>query len=244
MVSDNPTGKIKIVYEDDFLVAIEKPAGMVVNKSSSWHQETVQDWMLALYPNIFSSLDPESELARRYGLVHRLDKDTSGILLLAKDEDTLIKLLFLFKHRLVVKEYIVLAWGNFDQNEFRVNAPIGRNPRMRRKQAIVKGTKESITDFEVKNFFADFRGTGLGVTLLHAFPQTGRTHQIRIHLAALYHPVVGDPLYSGKKRLKIAAPFLNRMFLHARRLSFTHPILKKELDLISPLPDELKVLIS
>lgn len=237
------TPEFDILYEDDHLLVINKPAGMVVNRSESCQQLTVQDWMIEKYPHIFANLSSDSELFRRFGLAHRLDKDTSGVLLLAKSEDVLIKLLISFKKHLFKKEYQAFAWGVLPQPELRVDAPIGRNPRFRRKQAVVSDGKISLTDISLIQSYPNFKDTGFDACLVKVFPKTGRTHQIRVHLAALGCPIVGDILYSGKRRTRLAAKFTPKMLLHAAALSFTHPVSNELLQIKAPLPDYFKKLI-
>ena len=225
---------LKIIYQDDRLLAVDKPAGMVVNISKTSPEGTLQEVFI---PLINKSDNPESEFNERGGIVHRLDKDTSGVLVAAKDEETFNLLQKQFKERQVVKEYLALVHGKIDDEVFEVNAPIKRNPRNRFKNAIVKEGKEAVTRFEKEKETEEADET---LTLLKAYPLTGRTHQIRVHLAALGHPVVGDELYSSKKQRAKWQEIYGRMMLHAVRLSITHPFTGEALHLEAPIPSEFK----
>jgi len=235
--------EIPIVFEDDYLLVVNKPAGWVVNRSITWHGNTIQDWVEKRYPHLFDNYEPGSDFARRSGFVHRLDKGTSGVLLLAKNEDVWHKLTQQFKRRLVKKEYLALVWGEVADPYFSIDAPLSRNPRFRMRMAVVEGGKPALTSFRRKQVYPDWQGTGLPATLLEVFPRTGRTHQIRVHLASLGYPVIGDKLYSGKSKYKISRQFIDQPFLHARRLSFIHPVSRKTLVVEAELPEQLDRLL-
>lgn len=226
------------LFEDSSLFVINKPAGLTVNRSDTTGSEET----------LFDALDrrglvvsDDFEFNNRRGVVHRLDRDTSGVLIIAKTPLAFLELQRQFKAHLVKKEYAALVYGQMGSNvleNFVVNAPIGRNPRNRIRQAVVAGGREAVTEFAVTSKFDK-------ATLLAAFPQSGRTHQIRVHLAALNHAVCGDPIYSPKDLLKDYEAWLfknlipPRMFLHAAKITFTHPVTGKSMSVESPLPPEL-----
>ena len=164
----------------------------------------------------------------RPGIVHRIDKDTSGLILVAKTNEAHIALAQDLKDHLIKREYIALVQGVLDHNKGIIEAPIARHPKIRTKMAVVASGKPAITHFEVIRTFKDH-------TLLHCSLETGRTHQIRVHLAYIKHPVIGDPVYGTKaKRLE------DGQLLHAFKLEFTHPITKKVMTLEAPLPPEFE----
>ena len=210
-----------IVHRDDDLAVIEKPAGLVVHSAPSHRGETLVD----LLEGVLAGGE-----AGRPGIVHRLDKDTSGLMVVARNEEAHKALARAVKAREVEREYTALAEGHLDSRRGTIDAPLGRHRRQRTKRA-VKGTgsREARTHFEVLEILpAD--------TLLHARLDTGRTHQIRVHFAAIGHPVAGDPEYGSRGRHG-----LGRQFLHASRLEFTHPRTEERLSFTSELPEDLRV---
>jgi len=219
---------IKIIYEDNEIMVIEKPSGLVTDTVGNYRGETLQDWL-------------KVEILRS-GIVHRLDKETSGLLVVAKTSQALENLQEQFRDRKVKKEYTALAHGLIAEGNnaasFIVNAPIGRNPKNTKKFAVVEGGREAITKFKVGLRYP--LGNARGYTLLYCYPKTGRTHQIRVHLTALNHPIVLDPLYVGRKRYKMDAIWCPRMFLHATKLEFRHPVTGEWVKFRSDLPKELK----
>jgi len=230
---------IQTLYEDSLLLVVNKPSGLTVNRSLTTKDEpTLFDWILQ--HATWSLTTDALEFNDRCGVVHRLDKETSGPLVIAKDPQTFLKLQTQFKDRLVHKEYTALVHGPFDsgQESFRVDAPIGRNPRNRFRNAVVSTGRPAVTEFAIVTGFKN-------VTLLHAYPLTGRTHQIRVHLSALSHPVCGDNVYSSRNLYRDYVELLKthqiepRMFLHASRLTFTHPGTGQPVTVEAPLPPEL-----
>lgn len=219
---------VETIYEDNFLLAINKPSGLVVNRSQTSQSNTLQDHFSE------NLVEEDEEFNSRNGIVHRLDKDTSGILLVAKDNPTFIALQQQFKSREVVKEYDTLVYGEITDEEFEINVPLGRNPRNRIKYAVIEGGKESLTHFKkLKTYnFEKFTATHL-----KCMPKTGRTHQIRVHLLAINHPIVGDSIYATKKQLDDSRENFGRMMLHATSLEFTHPTTNERLRLVTKLPD-------
>jgi 23S rRNA pseudouridine1911/1915/1917 synthase len=212
---------LRIAYEDAFLLVVDKPAGMVVHPAPGHSGGTLVNALLG--HTHLGGAD-----ATRPGIVHRLDKDTSGLLIVAKDDATLVALGSAMRARAITKEYLALVEGNMDPPDGAIEAPIGRDPRQRQRMAIVtQGGRAARTLFRTEGRIG-------GRSLLRLTLVTGRTHQIRVHCAAVGHPVVGDPVYG-----RTQPPMPPRIFLHAARLAFVHPITGAALDFTSPLPAEL-----
>ncbi|MCL5961253.1 MAG: RluA family pseudouridine synthase [Chloroflexi bacterium] len=212
-----------VVYEDDDLLVIDKPPGLVVHPAPGHPTGTLVNALLARYPNLMISD------TLRPGIVHRLDKDTSGLMVVAKNDRAFASLVEQMKKGLVVKEYLALVKGQFGIKKGIIQGPIGRDPRNRKMMAVVPGGKPASTYYEV---LAELDG----YTLVRARLHTGRTHQIRVHFASVGHPVVGDSVYGpGKSGLPIS-----RQFLHAHRLSFKLPSSGREVEFESPLPADLQ----
>ena len=209
-----------IVHLDDDLAVIEKPAGLVVHSAPSHRAETLVD--------LLEGIAGGGE-GGRPGIVHRLDKDTSGLMLVARNERTHRALAAAVKRREVMREYTALVEGHLDSRSGTIDAPLGRHRRRRTRMAVRgTGSREARTHFEVIEILpAD--------TLVHARLETGRTHQIRVHFAAIDHPVAGDPEYGTPGRHGLA-----RQFLHASRLEFTHPVTEERLTFTSELPGDLE----
>lgn len=226
-----------IIYEDDNILAVNKPAGLPVHGDGKSKEKTFADWLVKNYPGIGNVGDnPEF----RPGIVHRLDKDTSGILLVAKNQKAFEFLKKQFQERRIKKEYTALVYGKIKNKKGVIDSPIGRSKRDFRKKSVSEETtgrvREAITEYKVSRIFCDTK-TGKFYTLIKAYPKTGRTHQIRVHLKAIGHPVVCDKLY-GPKRGEY--PFgLNRHFLHASSLELTLPDGVK-IKLEAGLPDDLE----
>ena len=223
---------LEAIFEDDSLLVINKKPGVVVNISKTSPINTVQNTLLEMY-----DFDPDdkSEFSQRCGIVHRLDKGTSGVLAIAKDEETFEGLKAQFVHREVKKEYLALVLGKIEESAFEVDAPINRNPRNRLKMAVVRGGRQAFTKFEVVK---SVTSAGTETSLLKCFPETGRTHQIRVHLASLRYPVMGDIIYMTRKQLLLSEEIYERLMLHAWRISFMHPKVNKEVFFEAPLPKE------
>lgn len=226
------------IYEDNDILVLDKPSGVVVNRSSTYAGQTVQDFVEDQID--FTESDEDSEFKSRSGVVHRLDKDTSGILLVAKNPDSFVKIQKQFKDRVVKKQYHAIVNGKSPTGKFEIDAPIGRNPKDRLSMAVVVGGKEARTDFD---FVKHFLVTDMWFSYITAFPYTGRTHQIRVHLAALNLSIVGDPIYCSKARLRASENAFNRMMLHALSIEFTHPRTEQRVTFEAPLPEEFKKLI-
>jgi 23S rRNA pseudouridine1911/1915/1917 synthase len=214
-----PEAERLIVHLDEDLAVIEKPAGLVVHSAPSHKGETLVD--------VLEGIAAGGEGARP-GIVHRLDKDTSGLMVVARNEESHRELARMVKAREVVREYTTLVEGRLGSRTGTIDAPLGRNRRQRTKRAVKgAGSREARTHFEaIENLPAD--------TLVHARLETGRTHQIRVHFDAIGHPVAGDPEYGSRGRHG-----LERQFLHASRLAFTHPRTEEALEFTSELPADL-----
>ena len=209
---------VRIAYEDEHLFVLDKPAGLVVHPGAGQASGTL---VHALHGRIAGG-DPE-----RPGIVHRLDRDTSGLLVVARTEEAHRRLQALVRRRALERTYVALVRGRPRSRSGRIEAPIGRDRHEPTRQSLDTDTpRDAITHFEVERMLD-------GVTLLRVRLETGRTHQIRVHLAAIGLPVVGDPIYG------VPDERLGRQFLHAARLAFRHPLTGAEVDVVSPLPDDL-----
>jgi 23S rRNA pseudouridine1911/1915/1917 synthase len=227
---------LDIIYEDDDLIAVNKPAGMAVHAGAGNSRGTLVNALLGRGQTLSTGGD-----ALRPGIVHRLDKETSGLLLVAKNDTAHAKLAEGFRRRTIQKTYLALAQGVLKEDNGRIELPIARDPRRRnrmtaRNAASLPNARAARTDWRV---LARIDST----TLLEIRLHTGRTHQIRVHLAALKRPVVGDTLYGASEQLRVEErllPTLGRNFLHAAKLVFAHPTSGKVLSISAPLPDELR----
>ncbi len=229
--------KISIIYEDPTILVIDKPAGLTVNRAESVKEATVQDWMadrISLSEN--PSCIKQAEFINRGGLVHRLDKHTSGLMVLAKTCEAFENLIDQFKNRQVKKIYYALVHGRVIPKSGFINLPIKRNPLNRRRFTVKVDGRMSTTRYEVITYYPS-------LSYLRLFPKTGRTHQLRVHLQFLGHPIVSDSLYLGK-RLKEDLFWCPRLFLHAYSLTINHPIQKKNMSFTSPLPNALKLVLN
>ena len=286
----------EVIFEDQDILVINKPAGWVTNKSQTWQEDekTIQGWFEKRY-EIEELIDEENrneksedwgkgkenwrelvpsdfqdeygsveEIFReRLGVAHRLDKDTSGILLLAKNPGAMVNLLAQFKKREVQKTYLALVHGRLGLESDRINLPMGRKASNRMKWTVRADGKPAVTDYVVKRkwlgiqverLLADLRAGRpkekwtakkindlyQGFSLVECRPHTGRTHQIRVHLTHLKHPIVGDEVYGSEKKTKLDKVWCPRQFLHARELEFAHPRTGKLVKFLAELPEELK----
>lgn len=264
-----------ILFENKNLLAINKPAGVVVNQAETQSEPTIQEWLREYLGEAAFQLEllaknkpewqklipadwqadfgtPEEIWQERQGLVHRLDKETSGVLLLAKNPGALVNLLAQFKQRQTQKTYLALCHGRFELKSGQINAPLGRAMRNRLRFAIDPAGRPAKTTYQVLKNFGDFNWQKFkeevltqlneleqkklkpllkrarqiyqpGFCLVEAQPKTGRTHQIRVHFASLQHPLVGDKVYSGSKRQSLDQLWCARHFLHAAKLEFFLP---------------------
>ncbi len=213
-----------ILYEDDQVAVVDKPAGMVVHPALGHTSGTLVNAVLARWPGIATFSEPD-----RAGIVHRLDKETSGVILIAKTAEALEQLRAQFKTRAVKKHYIALVEGMPQTPEGLIDAPIGRDPQQRKRMAVSRDGREASTEYRVRETYAYH-------SLLDVYPQSGRTHQIRVHLAFIGCPVVGDNVYGPRKqRIK-----MKRYFLHAAAITFIQPATGETLSVESPLPASLR----
>jgi 23S rRNA pseudouridine1911/1915/1917 synthase len=278
--------KLNILYEDQDLLVINKPSNLVVNRATTIKAETIQDWFVKkfgenyftaefwqkdsayqkLIPDDFTDEfgDAMTIWQERLGVVHRLDKDTSGVLLLAKNPGALLNLLAQFKQRQTAKTYLALVHGHFVDKNGIINAPLARHAQNRLKYAIDNNGRPALTNYEVKQEFSFLHEETIeliaqqsktktkkvkelyqtGFSLVEVAPQTGRTHQIRVHMSAMQHPIVGDQLYTGRKRSKLDNFWCKRQFLHASTLRLKHPRTQKELLFEAPLSQDLKQVLT
>jgi 23S rRNA pseudouridine1911/1915/1917 synthase len=213
---------LAVVYEDQDVVVIDKPAGLTVHPAPGHPTHTLVNAILAHCPGLTMSND-----VMRPGIVHRLDKDTSGLIVIAKNDLAREYLASQFKTRAVTKRYLVLVKGRLSPEQGTIEAPIGRDPHHRRRMAVVESGKQATTQYQVQKHLDSY-------TLLEVSPVTGRTHQIRIHLSAIGCPVVGDLTYG------VRSAHLDRQFVHAYRLGFRLPSTKQYQEFNSPLPADLK----
>jgi 23S rRNA pseudouridine1911/1915/1917 synthase len=220
---------LTVVYEDDDLLVVDKPAGMTVHPAAGVRKGTLAAALLAHRPELAGVGGPE-----RPGMVHRLDRDTSGLLVVAKNEAARDALARQWKEREVEKGYVALVHGRLEPPEGVIDAPIGRDPRHRQRMAVVEGGRAASTTYRVRRYLPARQPNRDSHSLVDIRPLTGRTHQIRVHLAAVGHPVVGDRVYGR------ASPVVKRQFLHAYRLSFRHPVDGRPLGFESPLPEDLR----
>jgi len=218
-----------VLYEDEAVVVVDKPAGLVVHPGSGRQRGTLAAGLVERYPELVG-VGAEG----RWGLVHRLDKDTSGALLVARTQDSYRELTEAIRRRRVGRVYAALVEGRLGAATGTIEAPIGRDPTRPTRRTISHTGKHARTHYEVVRVFEESN-----VTLLEVKLETGRTHQIRVHMSAIGHPVVGDITY-GATRKDIASP---RTFLHAARLEFSHPVTGEGLEIESPLPADLSAVL-
>ena len=267
-----------VLHADADLAVIHKPAGWVVNRTETTKNQTIQAWWEGLlatqtWPTDWEAQVPQDQnsefgtpseiFAQRGGVVHRLDKETSGVMLLAKHPGALAALLTQFRERQVEKTYQCLTHGRFTVAQDTVSLPLARSTQNRLRFAVSPSGRTAETAYQVTDFWSHLdvqrvaaarqeRGDALpkqwrphaqrayqGFSLVTCMPHTGRTHQIRVHMAHLKHPIVGDETYLGKKRLELDRLWCPRLFLHAETLRFTHPRTGERLTFTAPLPAEL-----
>lgn len=220
---------LEILYEDDDIIVVNKPKGMVVHPANGNPDGTLVNAIMAICKDSLSGIGGEI----RPGIVHRLDKDTSGALIIAKNDKAHINMSEQIKNHEVEKTYIALVKGIVKENEATINMPIGRSTKDRKKMAVNKNGKNAVTHFKVLERFNNY-------TLLEVKIETGRTHQIRVHLTEIGYPIVGDGVYSnGKNEWGIQG-----QCLHAKSLKFKHPITGKDLFIEAPLPEYFDKIIS
>jgi len=213
---------LTIIYEDKDIIVVDKPAGLVVHPAPGHSNHTLVNALLAHCPSLAIGND-----LMRPGIIHRLDKDTSGLMVIVKNDYARHYLVSQFKGHAVTKGYLVLVKGRLSPKQGIIEAPIGRDPHNRKRMAIVETGKEASTQYKVKKYLSNY-------TLLEITPITGRTHQIRVHLAAIGYPVVGDLTYGAK------SPYIKRQFIHAHRLGFRLPSTSEYQEFTSLLPPDLQ----
>ncbi len=218
---------LQILYEDADLLVIDKPAGMVVHPAAGNWRGTLVNAVLHHCPDLEGVGG-----VHRPGVVHRLDKDTSGLILVAKNDRAHRALQAQFKRRDVHKTYLALVHGAVSPPEGEIQAPIGRDPRHRKRMAVLPGGRPAVTRYSTSGYYGRH-------TLLACYPLTGRTHQVRVHLAHIGHPIVGDAVY-GRRRPSVPCP---RQFLHAQRIRFRLPATGEEVEFTSPLPADLQAVL-
>ncbi len=213
---------LTIIYQDGDIIVVDKPAGLTVHPAPGHPSGTLVNALLAIAPEL-----AEARETVRPGIVHRLDKDTSGLLVVARSDRARASLIHQLKQREIHKTYLALVQGVPEPAQGTIEAPVGRHPRNRKRMVVVAGGRDAETRYQVREVLASF-------ALLEVEPVTGRTHQIRVHLAAMGHPVVGDGVY-GKR-----SPLVGRQFLHAWRLAFELPSSGRLVEFESPLPADLR----
>ena len=216
---------LDIVYEDDDVIVVNKPQGMVVHPAPGHPDHTLVNALL--YHSPLSTINGTF----RPGIVHRIDKDTSGLLMVAKNDLAHQSLAEQLRNKTNKREYLALVYGQIKEDEGTIDAPLDRNPQDRKKQAVVKGGRHAVTHFKVIKRYDNF-------TLVKCILETGRTHQIRVHMKYIGHPLVGDPLYGPRKVIG-----KNGQFLHAALLGFKHPRTGKEMIFEAPLPENFQKML-
>lgn len=230
---------LEIVHEDETFLVVNKLAGIVVHPAAGIQSGTLANALAYHFQNL-----PSQSGVIRPGIVHRLDRDTSGLLVVAKNESALENLSDQFRDRTVFKSYVALVHGRIDAESGTIDQPLARDPSNRIRMAVVKGGRSAVSLYKIRKRFQRF-------TLVDVELKTGRTHQIRVHLAWLRHPVVGDETYGGGRdntiqdaRLRSHIRSLGRHFLHAERLAFNHPTSGQRVEYFAPLPLQLVDLLA
>src|SRR4030042_2637565 len=250
--------KLKIIFEDSQILIVDKPTRLVVNRSETIREETLQDQLSEHF-----NLENDLGIGDRAGIVHRLDRETSGLLIVAKTQKDFDFMQKQFKDRNVAKEYVALVHGLVKDESGSIVGDIGRIGKFGKFGVTVNG-REARSDFEVVSRFSFkkdklerllhssgnlllskprinyLKQNAIFYTLLRLFPKTGRTHQVRVHLKSIGHPVVSDLIYTPKKLIKFDINWCPRLFLHAQTLEFFHPKTKKKVRFTSDLPKDLK----
>ena len=251
--------KPNILHEDSDILVIEKPAGLIVNKAATTvNQPTVQEWVGLRSGSGEDRRRPaasgsetavegagvengDSEFEKRGGIVHRLDKETSGLLIIAKNQESFENLQRQFKEGRVKKTYIALCHGEIKPTEGEINIPIGRLPWNRTRFGVLPQGREAVSKYQVSSIkYQVSEGVREPLSLVEVYPETGRTHQIRVHMQYIGHPVFADELYAGRKVSKRDRKLLPRHFLHASKISFVHPKQSQSVEFESALPIDLQ----
>ncbi len=233
----DPNITFKVIYEDEFIVVIDKPTNLVVHPSSPASKKdlatTLVSQLLYKYPKIANVGE-----SFRPGIVHRLDKDTTGLMVIALENESYNKLKSAVKSHKISRKYLAIVVGTFKDKFGKIEAPVGRSLTNKVKMAVVENGKSAITHFKVLETFS----SGSPCSLVEVNLETGRTHQIRVHFAELGHPVLADKLYSSKVKIQEVSAL--RPMLHATELSFLHPISNKLITTSSPLPEDFNMVLN
>jgi 23S rRNA pseudouridine1911/1915/1917 synthase len=226
----------KIIFEDDSFFVVDKPTGWITNDAdTTTTQPVLQTWIRDNY-----DYPLKGNLEMRDGIVHRLDKETSGIVIIAKTKEAFAKLQSDFKNREISKTYIALLHGKVDPPEGEINAEVGRLPWHRSRFGVLPGGRESTTRYKVLEFFP---GNNAGHSFVEFYPKTGRTHQLRIHARHIGHAIVSDEFYAGRKTARNDRKWCPRLFLHSTSIKFNHPITGNPIDFKSSLPSDLNLVL-
>ncbi|MCH7951443.1 RluA family pseudouridine synthase [Patescibacteria group bacterium] len=234
----------QVLHEDDSILVVDKPAGMVVNRATTVRGATLQDWV---EENFQFPIFRDSRL--RNGIVHRLDKETSGVVVIAKTAESFVRLQEQFARRTVSKVYLALVHGEVKPRMGSIALPLARSQRNRERFAVSAIGKKAKTSWRVLGVYKNLRRSGVntrgyqGFSFLEIKPKTGRTHQIRVHMAHLKHPIVGDVRYTGRKRGREDRKWCSRQFLHAARLAFGHPQSGRRVRYEASLPEDLSAVL-
>jgi 23S rRNA pseudouridine1911/1915/1917 synthase len=227
----DPSIEVRVVHQDDHVIVIDKPAGLVVHPGHGNNDGTLVNALLARFPEIATVGD-----ITRPGIVHRLDKGTSGLLVVARNQNAYESLVEQLQVHSVTRRYVAIVWGVPEPGTGMVDAPLGRSPRDPLRMAVVQAGKPARTRYEVVDTFDE----PVPAALVTCWLETGRTHQIRVHLAAIGHPVVGDTVYALHQPRQVA----DRPMLHAEHLEFTHPSTGELAGFTSPLPPEIVTVLA
>lgn len=227
----DPTVEFLVAYEDSHLIVVDKPPDLVVHPGAGHKSATLVNGLLARYPELATVGQPQ-----RPGIVHRLDKTTSGLMIIARTTQAYAELVAQMSAHEPERTYQALVWGSLESDQGTIDAPIGRSPRNPTRMAVIDRGRQSVTHYKVTKRFTRPRET----SLLQCQLETGRTHQIRVHLSAIGHPIVGDRSYDGHR----PGFDLDRPFLHACGLRFRHPLTDERIELESALPEDLSRALS
>lgn len=246
---------ITIISEDTSFLVINKPPGIVVNRAQSVKEETIQDWaemylhitppattpVVEIHPDGTVTRDIVAEFAGRAGIVHRIDRETSGCLIIAKTPKVFEELQRQFKEREIHKTYVAIVHGALVPPVGEVRAPVGRLPWNKEHFGVVPGGKDAVTKYKVVRqvISGNPADTGEVYSFVELYPETGRTHQIRVHMKYINHPLLGDYLYAGRKTSRNDRTWAPRVMLHAWKISFRHPDRGNQVDFEAPIPHDM-----
>lgn len=236
--------EVPVLFDDHDITVINKPPGLIVNRAESVKTETLQDWVekQGLIESISGTDDVEFN--SRSGIVHRIDKETSGILVIAKNGRVFAGLQQQFKERLIKKTYQAIVHGHIVPEAGEIRAPVGRLPWNREHFGVIPDGKEAVTGYKcLRRFISGLSGTGEKLSFVSLYPQTGRTHQIRVHLKYIGYPILGDYLYAGRKTARDDRKWVPRVMLHAADITFRHPVTTENISVTAPLPRDMMDII-